>query len=46
MQSSSGDIELITDDWDGIDIDFEIAQDSFDGKYYVKVIETIHYEQM
>lgn len=46
MQCSSGDIELITDDWDGIDIDFEIAQDSFDGKYYVKVIETIHYEQM
>lgn len=39
MQCSSGDIQLIDDDWNDIDLDLEIVQDSFDKKYYIKVIE-------
>ena len=43
MQCSSGDIQLIDDDWDDIDLVLEIVQDSFTKEYHVKVIE---YEQV
>lgn len=46
MQCSSGDIQLIDDDWNDIDLDLEIVQDSFDKEYYVKVIEITNYEQV
>lgn len=46
MRFSSGDIQLIDDDWNDIDLDLEIVQDSFDKEYYVKVIEITNYEQV
>lgn len=43
---SSGDIELIDGDGNDIDLDLKIVLDYYDGKYYVKVIETISDEQV
>ena len=38
-QFTSYEIPLIDDDWNDIDIDVEIVQDTFDKKYYIKIIE-------
>ena len=45
-QMSSGDVKIITDDWDDLDIELELVQDSFDKQYYLKVIYIPKYETL
>lgn len=43
-QFNSYAIPLINGDWDDVDFQIEVAQDSETKQYYVKVIEIVKYE--
>ncbi len=42
-QFNSYEIPLIDDDWNDIDVIVEAVQDSFDKKYYVKIVDIPNY---
>lgn len=43
-QFNTYEIPLINGDWDDVDFQIEVAQDSETKQYYVKVIEIVKYE--
>ena len=44
-QFNTYEIPLIDDDWNDIDVIVETVQDSFDKKYYIKIIEIPNYQE-
>ena len=44
-QFNSYEIPLIDDDWNDIDVIVEAVQDSFDKKYYVKIVDIPNYQE-
>lgn len=44
-QFNTHEIPLINEDWDDVDFQVEIVQDSETKKYYIKMIEIPNYEE-